>query len=222
MWLEASGCGSPLPIPSHRWLQGARPAGSMSQGWTERLASLSLPALLCSIQVTNAAVARCQSPTRWLHLLPGLCSLLLKCFGSSCCLLAAHCQLPVVIQLWPWWHAVPSAVTVTFGTELSAKRPSQQHSWQEGLWGAPVAPASVLTCSVIGCSGVGQCWELARTSLLQEAPLRAASPGGCCAAQGIPTSQESSYSAAPQSAQGALAALHLHPDSQVRRCPLLW
>lgn len=45
------------------------------------------------------------------HLLSGHCSLFLKCFGSSCCLPPPHRQLPVVIQLWPWWHAVPFAVT---------------------------------------------------------------------------------------------------------------
>lgn len=79
------------------------------------LASLSLPALLCSIQVTMrgatpesntmAALCLCQ------HLLSGHCSLLLQCFGSSCCFPSPRCQLPMVIQLWPWWYAVPSTVT---------------------------------------------------------------------------------------------------------------
>lgn len=60
VWLAASGCASPLPIPSHIWLRGAGPPASTSQGWMARLASLSLPALLCSIQVTDATMARVQ------------------------------------------------------------------------------------------------------------------------------------------------------------------
>lgn len=55
VWLVASGCVSPLPTPSHIWLRVPGPPASTSQGWT-CLASLSLPALLCSIQVTNARV----------------------------------------------------------------------------------------------------------------------------------------------------------------------
>lgn len=61
VWLAASDCASPLPIPSHIWLRGAGPPASTSQGWTARLASLSLPALLCSIRVTDATVARCHA-----------------------------------------------------------------------------------------------------------------------------------------------------------------
>lgn len=50
-----------LPIPSNTWLQGPGPPASRSQEWTACLAGLSLLALLCSIQVTDATTARCQA-----------------------------------------------------------------------------------------------------------------------------------------------------------------
>lgn len=50
----------PPPHPFTHRLQGPGPPASTSQGWT-CLASLSLPALLCSIQVTRATTARCHT-----------------------------------------------------------------------------------------------------------------------------------------------------------------
>lgn len=130
-------CVPPFPIPSHIWLRGPRPPASTSQGWT-CLASLSLPALLCSIQSTNARVQHdgctmslsappvrpllSASQVLWVLLLPSSTSLPASS-GHPALAMVACCTLcsdksPLALS------SLPKGVSW------------QHHFQQDGVWGA--------------------------------------------------------------------------------------